>query len=234
MPDPKPGNEALLANHFLLRHLRPEELSRLAASATISRHQDRSTIFQRGDPGESLMIVLAGHVKICAYSIDGKELILSIIGHGGLFGEIAVLDSQPRSADAVAVGKTELLVLHRQVLIPFLTRDPGVAARLIGVLCQRLRRTSEQLEDALLRDAPGRLAGCLLRLGNTHGAADGAGVRLTIRLSQQQLGNLTGISRESVNKQLIEWSRAGYLTMQRGVIRIEDPAFLQAVADATF
>lgn len=224
--------EALLANHFLLRHLRPEELRRIAADATIRRYSARSTIFQKGDPGDSLMAVLGGRVKICTYSINGKELALNIIDRGGLFGEIAVLDGQTRSADAVAIGNTELLVLERRRLMPFLTNDPEIASKLIGVLCQRLRRISEQFEDALLRDAPSRLAGCLLRLGNALGVPEGAGLRLDIKLSQQQIGSLVGISREITNKYIVEWTRAGYLTVANGFIRIEELQVLKDLAEA--
>lgn len=224
--------ESILANHFLLRHLPPEDLRRLAADATIARHPARSTIFQKGDQGDSLMAVLNGRVKICTYSLNGKELVLNIIDRGGLFGEIAVLDGQTRSADAVAIGDTDLLVLERRRLMPFLTHDPEVAARLIGVLCQRLRQTSEQLEDALLRDAPSRLARSLLRLGAALGVAEGSGMRLNIRLSQQQIGSLVGISREITNKYIVEWTRAGYLTVTNGFIRIEDPQVLKELSEA--
>jgi CRP/FNR family cyclic AMP-dependent transcriptional regulator len=223
--------EAILANHFLLRHLRPEELRRLAAASTIAHHPANGTIFHKGDPGDSLMAVLAGRVKICTYSLHGKELTLNIIDQGGLFGEIAVLDGQTRSADAVAIGETILLVLERRRLMPLLTADPEIAARLIAVLCQRLRQTSEQLEDALLRDAPSRLARCLLRLAKALGVPDGNGVRLNMKLSQQQIGSLTGVSREIANKYIVEWSRAGYLTVTNGFIRIEDPEVLKDLSE---
>ncbi len=224
--------EAILANHFLLRHLQPEELQRLAAASTVAHFPPHSTIFHKGDTGDSLMAVLAGRVKICTYSLQGKELMLNIIDRGGLFGEIAVLDGQSRSADAVAIEQTELLILERRRLMPFLTGDSEIATRLIGVLCQRLRQTSEQLEDALLLDAPSRLARCLLRLGHALGTPDGSGVRLNIRLSQQQIGTLIGISREITNRYMVEWTRAGYLTVTNGFIRIEDPKLLMELSDA--
>jgi CRP-like cAMP-binding protein len=229
---PPVSRETVLANHFLLRHLRPEELSRLSAAATIVRKDARQTIFEKGDKGTSLMAVLSGQVKICTYSSDGKELILNIIDSGGLFGEIAVLDHHPRSATAVAIEDTELLVLEGSRLMPFLTGDQEIASRLLAVLCQRLRQTSEQLEDALLRDAPARLARCLLRLGDTHGARDGTGVSLKIRLSQAQLGNLIGMSRESVNKYEVEWIRAGYLSKKNGWLRIENVEVLRDLSQS--
>jgi CRP/FNR family transcriptional regulator, cyclic AMP receptor protein len=224
------NREDILAGHFLLRHLRAEELSRLAASAALARHRANATIFQKGDPGNSMMAVVTGRVKICTYSADGKELVLNIIDRGGLFGEIAVLDGQPRSGDAVAIEDTELLVLERARLMPFLTANPEIPTRLIAVLCQRMRQTSEALEDALLRDAPSRVARGLLRLAGTFGKQEAAGLRLDIKLSQQQIGNLIGISRESINKHIVDWTRARYLEVNNGFITIRDKAALESLS----
>jgi CRP/FNR family transcriptional regulator, cyclic AMP receptor protein len=226
------NREEILAGHFLLKHLRPEELSRLAASAVLVRHGSQATIFQKGDPGASMMAVVTGRVKICTYSSDGKELVLNIIDRGSLFGEIALLDGQSRSADAVAIEDTELLVLERNRLMPVLTTNPETAARMITVLCQRLRQTSEALEDALLRDAPSRVARGLLRLARTFGRAEAAGLRLDIKLSQQQIGSLIGISRESINKYIVEWSRSGFLTVNSGFITITDREALESLSEA--
>jgi CRP-like cAMP-binding protein len=232
MANAAPNREEILASHFLLRHLRPEELARLAASATLVRHRHQATIFQKGDPGASMMAVVRGRVKICTYSADGKELVLNIIDRGGLFGEIALLDGRPRSADAVAIDDTELLVLERNRLLPFLNANPAIPIRLIEVLCQRLRSTSEALEDALLRDAPSRVARGLLRLAATFGRQQAAGLRLDIKLSQQQIGSLIGISRESINKYIVEWTRAGYLSVSDGFIMITDRNALESLSEA--
>jgi CRP-like cAMP-binding protein len=226
------NREEILAGHFLLRHLRPDELSRLAASAALVRHRPHATIFQKGDEGGSMMAVVSGRVKICTYSADGKELLLNIIDRGGLFGEIALLDGQPRSADAVAIEAVELLVLERNRLMPFLAANSDIASRMIAVLCQRIRQTSEALEDALLRNAPSRVARGLLRLAGTFGKPEPGGLRLDIKLSQQQIGNLIGISRESINKQLVEWTRADILAVNNGYITIVDREALEHVSEA--
>ncbi len=224
--------EAVLASHFLLRHLRPEELRRLAAGARVVRYPRNATIFQKGSPGSSLMAVIRGRVKICTYSNDGKELVLNIFGQGGLFGEIAVLDGRPRTADAVVLEEADLLVLERGQLLPFLTTNPEVVGRLLAVLCHRLRQTSEHLEDALLREAPSRLARGLLRLTETFGRPrPGGGIRLDVKLSQQQIGSLIGVSRESINKHLSDWTRAGHLAMEDGCILIRDRALLERIAE---
>jgi CRP/FNR family cyclic AMP-dependent transcriptional regulator len=228
------NREEILAGHFLLRHLRADELSRLASGAALVRYRAQATIFQKGDAGGSMMAVVSGRVKICIYSADGKELVLNIIDRGGMFGEIALLDGQPRSADAVAIEAAELLVLERNRLMPFLTANPDIASRMIGVLCQRLRHTSDALEDALLRDAPSRVARGLLRLAGTFGKQEGRGLRLDIKLSQQQIGNLIGISRESTNKHIVEWTRAEILAVNNGYITILDRKALESMSESEF
>jgi CRP/FNR family transcriptional regulator, cyclic AMP receptor protein len=223
--------ESVLAGHFLLRHLTREELRQLAASATISYHSPRETIFQKGDPGNSMMAVIRGRVKICTHSADGKELALNIIDRGGVFGEIAVLDGEPRTADAVALEETDLLILERRRLLPFLAANPDTTLRLISVICKRLRQTSEHLEDVLFLEAPSRLARWLLRLSETFGKPAPRGVRLDIKLSQQQLGSLVGVSRESVNKHLGDWQKAGCIDVESGFITILGRESLEEIAE---
>ena len=224
--------DAVLASHPLLRHLRPEDLRRLAATAQVVRHPRGATIFQKGDPGSSMMAIIRGRVKICTFSNDGRELVLNIIDQGGMFGEIAILDGRPRTADAVALEESELFVLERSQFLPFLTSSPEALSRLLAVLCERLRQTSENLEDALLREAPSRLARGLLRLADTFGRPASTGTRLNIKLSQQQIGSLIGASRESINKHIGEWTRAGYLGTEAGCIVLRDRAVLQRIAEA--
>jgi CRP-like cAMP-binding protein len=211
--------------------LRPEELSRLAAVAKRSSHSPGETVFRKGDPGDSMMAVIRGRVKICTYSGDGRELVLNIVGAGVLFGEIALLDGQPRTGDAVAIEDTELLVVDRNRFMPFLKENPEIQARLLAVLCRRLRQTSEHLEDALMRDARSRVARGLLRLAEAFGKPERDGIRLDIKLSQQQIGNLIGISRESINKHLGDWVRAGHMVMEGGLITIRDRGALESIAD---
>jgi CRP/FNR family cyclic AMP-dependent transcriptional regulator len=222
--------EALIAGHFLLRHLTRDELRQLAASATISYCSPGQLIFQKGDPGDSMMAVIRGRVKICTHSAAGKELVLNIIDKDGVFGEIAVLDGEHRTADAVAIGETDLLVLERRRLLPFLGANPETTLRLITVICKRLRQTSEHLEDVLFLEAPSRVARWLLRFADTFGKPASGGIRLDIKLSQQQIGSLVGVSRESVNKYLGDWQRAGCIGMESGVITILDKEVLEEIA----
>jgi CRP/FNR family transcriptional regulator, cyclic AMP receptor protein len=222
--------ELVLSEHFLLRHLSREELRRLAATTTLSNHSPGEVIFQKGDPGASMLAVVRGRVKICSHSAEGKELILNIIERGGLFGEIALFDGEPRTADAIALDDTDLLSLDRSKFRPFLKENPDLALRLLAVVCKRFRETSEHLEDTLFREAPSRLARCLLRLGQAFGKTIDGGILLDIKLSQQQLGNYVGISRETVNKHLGEWQRDGLITVTGGVITLRNKPALTDVA----
>ncbi|SMH61967.1 Crp/Fnr family transcriptional regulator [Azospirillum agricola] len=224
--------ELVLAGHFLLKHLQREDLHRLAAGARLTYHPRNAVIFQKGDPGSSMMAVVRGRVKICSHSLDGKELVLSIVNRGGVFGEIALLDGEPRTADAVALEETDLLVLDRTQFLPFLTARPEVAMRLLGVLCKRLRQTSEHLEDTLFLEASSRFARALGRLADGFGRPVPEGLQLDIKLSQQQLGCLVGVSRESVNKLLNEWQRNGVIRLDAGRITILDREALEDLGES--
>jgi len=223
---------AVLAEHSLLKHVDPAELSQLAAYATVAKHKARSIIFRQGDPGSSMMAVLSGRVRICSFSAEGKEVTLNIVRKGEFFGEIALLDGKSRTAEAVALETSELLVLERRHFLPWLEAHPAVCLRMFSVLCDRLRRTSTQLEDTLFLEVPRRLARCLVRLTVAFGLPEkGGGIRIDVKLSQQQLGKLVGITRESTNKHLNEWQRDGLITVTGRVITIRDLDGLRELAD---
>jgi CRP-like cAMP-binding protein len=222
--------EQLLGQHALLRHLSREQLQELAATTLLDNFQRGQTIFQKGDPGDSMMAVIRGRVKICSHSPGGKELVLNIIPQGAVFGEIGMLDGEPRTADAIAMEETDLLVLERAKFLPFIERHPDIALRMVSVLCERLRNTSEHLEDAMFLEAPARLARSLERLGESFGKASGNAERIDLKLSQSQLGAIVGLSRESVNKILGEWEELGYVKRESGIITILNREALEDIA----
>jgi len=181
-----------------------------------------------------MMAVISGRIKIRSYSLDGKELVLNVIRPGELFGEIALLDAKPRTADAVTMEPCELLVLERRDFLPFLADRPQACFHLLTVLCQRLRPTSQQLEDALFLDLAPRLARCLVRLAERFGKPVTDGVQIDVRLSQQELAAFVGMTRESVNKQLATWRRDGVVGFAGGIVTIHDMAelrFLSGIED---
>jgi len=205
----------LLEDHPLFGRLESEELDRLLPFLRVARYPRRAVLFHKGDPGTNMMVVLRGRVKVCTQSEDGKEVVHNLFSPGEVFGEIALLDGGDRTTDAVTLDASELLVLERRDFIPFLRDHPDAALRLMEVLCQKLRQTSQRLEEALFLEGPSRLAKRLVHLAETNGTRVADGIRIDLHLSQQDLGNIVGMSRESMNKHLRYWR-------EEGLIRIED------------
>ncbi len=157
---------ALLRNHALFGTLPRAILERFSAHFTKRKAKRGTTIFRKGDAGTELIAVLSGSVRISAPAADGREAVLNHIREGEIFGEIALLDGQPRSADAVAASDCEIMVVDRREFIELVRKQPEFAFKLIETLCARLRRTSEQVEDLMFLDLPMRLAKALLRLAD--------------------------------------------------------------------
>jgi CRP-like cAMP-binding protein len=225
MPADAIDKRALLAEHPLFGQLSAEELERLVAYMRLVRHPARTVLFRKGDPGTYMIVVVRGRIKVCTHSEDGKELVLNLINPGEVVGEIALLDGSDRTADAVTLTDSDLLILERRDFIPFLQRHPDACMKLFAVLCERLRRTSELLEEALFLEGSSRLAKRLVHLAEIFGKPVPGGVKIDISLSQQQLGNMVGMTRESMNKQLKQWR-------QDGLVRTEDGHYVLTDLDA--
>ncbi len=225
------GSGHLAAKHLLLEHLEPHELERLMAFARSQHHPAGEVIFRKGDPGISMMSIVDGRVKISVASPDGKEAVLAVLGPGEVLGEMAILEDKNRSADATALDACELLVLQKRDFIPFLERNPAICIRLLRILCERLRRTSAQVEDRTFLSLPARLAKTLLDLADSTGRETTDGVRVDFKMSQKNFGGLLGASRESVNKQLHAWQAEGLLTIGRGFVVLARPEDLARVID---
>ncbi len=219
-----------LAAHDLFRNFPPAELDRVLALSRVEVYRARQPIFLKGSEGRGLLAVLQGRVQISAPGSDGREIILNMIGEGGVFGEIALLDGRERSADAVAMTRCRLLVIERRDFVPFLRQNPDTTLSLMTILCDKLRRTTEQVEDLMFLDLASRLAKSLLHLSKGDVDAVG-GRRPEIGLSQRTLGNVIGFSRESVNKQLAQWQKDGIVQLTDGRIAVVDAAALQRHAE---
>lgn len=213
---------ALLADLDLFCKLRTGELDRLAAYARLTYHPARTVLFRKGDPGSSMMVVRRGRVRVSTHSEDGRELVLALFHPGEMFGEIALLDGSLRTADAVTIDACELLVLDRRDFVPFLKGHPEAAVQMLEVLTQRLRRTTQQLEDIVFREGSSRLARRFVSLAKIVGRDVADGIFVDMPLSQQQLGNMVGMTRESINKQLRQWREDGLITWNRGYYTITD------------
>lgn len=234
MPPPSPRDELrLLQNHDLFGQLGTAELEKIVSFARIETYAARETIFLKGSPGRGLMAVLEGRVQMQAPSADGRTAVLNVMEPGEIFGEIALLDGRDRSADAVAITPCRLLVIDRREFIPFLRQNADVALRLMAILCDRIRRTTEQVEDLLFLNLHTRLAKKLLSLAATSGETAADGRRMTPTLSQRELAAMVGFTRESVNKQLSQWQRDGVIEARSGRIALIDEDRLGDFAEGT-
>ena len=216
----------LLAECSLFRGLSPDERSVLVGRAHLRRFDAGDTIFLMDTPGDSMMAILEGNVRISVPSPEGKEIVLAILHHGEVFGEIALLDGKGRTADARAMTRCNVAVLDRRDVLAFFERQPKAWPKLVEVLCDRLRRTDQHLAEMALLEIPLRLAKTLLRL-----LAEGERAGPKLALSQRELGNIVGASRESVNKCLNEWQRRGIVTIEDNFIAIANRKVLEQMAD---
>lgn len=220
-----------LPDDSILRSLSRDELSNLMSFAVVKRLTRGETLIDAGDPGDSMMIVLSGTLKVCVSSSSGREVVLDYLGPGGIIGEIAVFDGKPRTADVIAMEAAELVVLQRRFVLPYFEQNPSAALRIIELLCDKLRRTNALVQDGSSGSKAPKLARGILRLLEEHGIRDDNSVSIGFRMSQTELGNYVNISRENVNRQLREWEDAGLVEVSRGHISIIDEAGLQRVAD---
>lgn len=224
MVAPTPERRQLLRKSSLFSRLPDEEIDALLAHAVIERFRAGALIGAKGDPGSSMMAVLTGQVVISVLSVEGKQIVLNIINEGEIVGEIALLDGKERSADMTASTNCEVLVIERRSFLPLLER-PALTRELLMVLCEKVRRASEQVEDVLFLDVEARMAKILLRLARNRNQRSDR--RIILRISQRELGNLVGVSRESVNKQLQAWRRSGVIGLENGAIVIRNPEALE-------
>src|SRR5438045_4711887 len=180
--------------------LSEEEIQALSSATKRRTFRSGEVIFHRDDPGQVLYMIKEGKVKICIISPDGQEVALTVFGKGEVFGEFAILDGLPRSADAVALERVECYTLQRSDFHKAIMKNPKIAIQVLEVLSKRLRTTDQMVEDLIFMDVYGRVAKRLLELADTHGSKVGNGIRIDVRLTQQELASMVGASRESVNK----------------------------------
>ena len=208
---------ALLRNHPLFSDLPSTVIEHLGSYMKTRRVSRGATIFAKGDPGTGLMGVLAGSVKVSVASSDGRDIVLNIFREGEIFGEIALLDGRPRTADATAMSNCELIVIERRDFVPFLGAHPDVTIKFIEILCSRLRRTSEQVQDVTFLNLPARLAKTLLLL---TADTDASAQKRKVAITQREISQIIGRSRESTNKQLRAWVKDGWVRLERGGVTV--------------
>ena len=220
---------SVLRKHPYFADLEPEAFDQLCRYAKHSTLKRGATLFARGDPGISLYAVISGSVKISISSPDGRNAILNIIGPGEIFGEIALLDGGVRSTDATANTNCELFTIDKREFIPFVRSQPTLAMKFIELLCTRLRRTSDQVEQVILQNLPGRLASALLRLTEKQKLEPQG---RTVAITQQEISEMVGMTRESINKQLRAWAARDWVRLEHGAIVVLKAELLQTLVDA--
>ncbi len=181
-----------------------------------------STLFHEGDPGDQLYFIVSGKIKLGRTAPDGRESLVAIMGPGELFGEMALFDPSPRSTSATAVSETRLAGLKHENLKKVIERSPDVSAQLLQALARRLRRTNESLADLVFSDVPGRVAKALLDLADRFGRPATDGILVAHELTQEELAQLVGASRETVNKALAEFVQRGWLRLEARAVVILD------------
>jgi CRP/FNR family transcriptional regulator/CRP/FNR family cyclic AMP-dependent transcriptional regulator len=196
------------------------DIQELMAVARKRTFRAGEVIFHRDDPGQVLYVIKEGKVKISLISPDGQEISLAVFGKGDCFGELALFDGEPRSADATALEKVECYTLQRSDFHKAIMKNPTIAIHALEVLSRRLRKTDEHVENLIFLDIYGRVAKKLLELADEHGVQIDNGVLINVRLTQQELASMVGASRESVNKVIGYFTDKQYISTDRHRITI--------------
>jgi CRP/FNR family transcriptional regulator len=215
--------ESVLARAPLFAALDADSSAALEAMLTSRTLERGHVVFREGDTGDRLFLVLEGKVKISRAAADGRENLLAVLGSSEMFGELSLFDPGPRTATVTTVTEATLASLDHDDLRPLLTERPGVAVQLLQALAQRLRRTNEAMADLVFTDVPGRVAKALLDLADKFGAAEADGTRVRHDLTQEELAQLVGASRETVNKALSEFAHRGWLRIEGRSVLLLDP-----------
>lgn len=212
----------MVSNIPLFRSLSSEDRSDLASLLRVQKVKAGEVLFRKGSEGTTLYIIENGAVKIVLPSRLGDEMIITIFSEGDFFGEMALLDNMPRSADAVAVDPSCLLLLNRSDFLHFLKKSDAAIKAILSSLSMRLRRTDDLLEDTSFLNIPARFAKKLLELGTTFGHRDGETLEISLRLTQKDMADMVGATRESINKELRVLREKGIVTLSGSSLVIND------------
>jgi CRP/FNR family transcriptional regulator len=189
------------------------------ASVTLPRGE---VLFTEGEPGDRLYVITTGKLKLGRSAPDGRENLVAVLGPGEMFGELSLFDPGPRTATASALTDSTLMGLGHEDLRPWLAGRPEVALHLLQALAKRLRRTNESVADLVFTDVPGRVAKALLDLSNRFGEERDEGIRVSHDLTQEELAQLVGASRETVNKALADFAGRGWIRLEARAVVLLD------------
>jgi CRP/FNR family transcriptional regulator, cyclic AMP receptor protein len=219
--------EEMLRRAPLFEALDEDETKALRAGVTDVALARGERLFDEGDGGDRLYVVLDGKIKLTRTSADGRENLISLVGPGEMFGELSLFDPRPRTMSASAVTDVRLAALAHDDLRSWLAGHPDVAMHLLAALARRLRRTNEVMSDLVFTDVPGRVAKALLDLAARFGTKQEEGVHVNHDLTQEELAQLVGASRETVNKALADFVARGWIQLQPKSVLLLDPERLR-------
>ena len=219
---PRPADDAVLVRAGLFQGVDPGATASLIAQLRPVEFRRGQEIFHQGDPGDTLFIIVSGKVKIAYENPDGRASLLALLGPSDVFGELAIFDPGPRTSTAAAVTPVRASFMDRVALRTWITDYPEIGEQLLRVLARRLRRTQDTYSDMIFTDVPGRVARQLLELAQRFGTAEGSGLRVSHDLTQEELAQLVGSSRETVNKALSDFAHRGWLRLESRNVLIKD------------
>jgi CRP/FNR family transcriptional regulator/CRP/FNR family cyclic AMP-dependent transcriptional regulator len=221
----------LLERIPFLAALPPDDLAWLADRVRRRKFARGDLIFQKDDPGQSLFIIESGSVRIYVPGTQGADLTLAVMGPGDFFGDMSLLDGRPRSASAAAATDSVLLSLERSEFTSVMRSRPDAALSILAVIASRLRDSDQMASDLAFLDVSGRLARRLLDLSGTNGVQREDGVLLQVTLTQEELANMIGVTRESVNRNLSMFRRLGLIAREGRKIILRNPDGLRAYCE---
>jgi CRP/FNR family transcriptional regulator, cyclic AMP receptor protein len=214
-------------NAALFESLDEETTRALRAAMVEVRMRRGEVLFNEGEPGDRVYVIADGKIKLGHTAPDGRETLIAVLGPGEMLGELSLFDPGPRAATATAIAPSRLLELRHDDLMVFLRTRPDLSAQLLQGLARRLRRTNAALADLVFSDVPGRVAKALLDLAARFGVPTEDGIRVVHDLTQEELAQLVGASRETVNKALAEFGNRGWIRLEGRAVLIIDKSRLE-------
>jgi CRP-like cAMP-binding protein len=206
----------------IFSELASKDLERISAVAHLRHYHKEQVILIEEEVGQTLFIVMSGQVKISRISEDGREVILAVMGEGDFFGELSLLDGHSRSANVTVIKDAEMLLIHREDFLNLLKEFPSIGINLLKELASRIRKSDAQIKSLSLKNATGKVASTLLRLAEDIGVQNGSALTIASVPTQQDLANMAGTSRETINRVIQRLINDGYITRQGNELTITD------------
>lgn len=220
------GVQDILSRAGIFQGVDPVAVQNLINQMETVRFPRGTTIFEEGEPGDRLYIITAGKIKLARHAPDGRENLLTVMGPSDMFGELSIFDPGPRTSSAVCVTEVTAATMNSEMLRQWVADHPAIAQQLLRVLARRLRRTNANLADLIFTDVPGRVAKTLLQLANRFGVQEGGALRVNHDLTQEEIAQLVGASRETVNKALATFAHRNWIRLEGKSVVIVDTEHL--------